>query len=126
MAKQFFSQKLQDVEKKYIYEDYANRVGEIIIGTVHQVQRDNVYINIDQAELRLPKSEQIFSERYRRGDTVRSIIKSVEITSKGPDIIVSRSDNHFLNKLFEMEVPEIEDGIIDITSIARQPGEELK
>ncbi len=125
-AKHFFSQKLRDVERNYIYDDYANRIGEIVIGVVHQVQRDNVFINIDQAELRLPKFEQIFSERYRRGDTVRSIIKSVEITSKGPDIVVSRSDNHFLNKLFEMEVPEIEDGIIDITSIARQPGDRAK
>jgi transcription termination/antitermination protein NusA len=125
-AKHFFSQKLRDVERNYIYEDYSNRIGEIVIGVVHQVQRDNVFVNIDQAELRLPKSEQIFSERYRRGDTVRSIIKSVEITSKGPDIVVSRSDNHFLNKLFEMEVPEIEDGIIDITSIARHPGERAK
>ena len=125
-AKHFFAQKLRDVERNYIYEDYANRVGEIVIGIVHQVQRDNVFINIDQAELRLPKNEQIQSERYRRGDTVRSVIKSVEITSKGPDIVVSRSDNHFLNKLFEMEVPEIEDGIIDITSIARHPGERSK
>ena len=125
-AKHFFSQKLRDVERNYIYDDYANRIGEIVIGVVHQVQRDNIYINIDQAELRLPKSEQIFSERFRRGDTVRSIIKSVDITSKGPDIIVSRSDNHFLNKLFEMEVPEIEDGIIEITSIARQPGDRAK
>ena len=125
-AKHFFAQKLRDVERNYIYEDYANRVGEIVIGIVHQVQRDNVFINIDQAELRLPKNEQIQSERYRRGDTVRSVIKSVEITSKGPDIVVSRSDNIFLNKLFEMEVPEIEDGIIDITSIARHPGERAK
>ena len=125
-AKHFFAQKLRDVERNYIYEDYANRIGEIVIGVVHQVQRDNVFVNIDQAELRLPRSEQIYSERYRRGDTVRSIIKSVEITSKGPDIVVSRSDNHFLNKLFEMEVPEIEDGIIDITSIARHPGERAK
>ena len=125
-AKHFFAQKLRDVERNYIYEDYANRIGEIVIGIVHQVQRDNVFINIDQAELRLPKNEQIQSERYRRGDTVRSVIKSVEITSKGPDIVVSRSDNYFLNKLFEMEVPEIEDGIIDITSIARQPGERAK
>ena len=125
-AKHFFAQKLRDVERNYIYEDYANRVGEIVIGIVHQVQRDNVFINIDQAELRLPKNEQIQSERYRRGDTVRSVIKSVEITSKGPDIVVSRSDNYFLNKLFEMEVPEIEDGIIDITSIARRPGERAK
>ena len=126
MAKQFFSQKLLDVEKKYIYEDYANRIGEIIIGTVHQVQRDNVFVNIDQAELRMPKKEQIRSERYRRGDTVRAVIKSVEITSRGPDIVVSRSDNHFLYKMFEMEVPEIEDGIIEITSIARYPGERAK
>ena len=125
-AKHFFAQKLRDVERNYIYEDYANRVGEIVIGIVHQVQRDNVFINIDQAELRLPKNEQIQSERYRRGDTVRSVIKSVEITSKGPDIVGSRGDNYFLNKLFEMEVPEIEDGIIDITSIARQPGERAK
>ena len=125
-AKHFFAQKLRDVERNYIYEDYANRIGEIVIGVVHQVQRDNVFVNIDQAELRLPRNEQIHSERYRRGDTVRSVIKSVEITTKGPDIVVSRSDNYFLNKLFEMEVPEIEDGIIDITSIARQPGERAK
>ena len=93
---------------------------------MHQVQRDNVFVNIDQAELRMPKKEQIRSERYRRGDSVRAVIKSVEITSRGPDIVVSRSDNHFLYKMFEMEVPEIEDGIIEITSIARYPGERAK
>ena len=65
---------MRDVERNYIYEDYANRIGEIVIGIVHQVQRDNVFINIDQAELRLPKNEQIQSERFRRGDTVRSVI----------------------------------------------------
>ena len=126
MAKQFFSQRLQDVEKKYIYEDYANRVGEIVIGTVHQLQRDNVFVNIDHAELRMPRKEQIKTERYRRGDSIRAVIKSVEITSRGPDIVISRSDNHFLYKMFEMEVPEIEDSIIDITSIARNPGERAK
>ncbi len=125
-AKQFFAQRLRDVERNYIYEDYAHRVGEIIIGVVHQVQRDSIFINIEQAELRLPKNEQIPSERYRRGDTIRAVIKSVEITSKGPDIVVSRSDNHFLYKLFEMEVPEVEDGIIDITAISRNPGNRAK
>jgi len=125
-AKQFFAQRLRDVERNYIYEDYANRIGEIIIGVVHQAQRDGVFINIEQAELRMPKNEQINMERYRRGDTVRAVIKSVEVTAKGPDIIVSRSDNHFLYKLFELEVPEIEDGIIEITSIARYPGERSK
>lgn len=125
-AKQFFSQRIQDVEKKYIYEDYSQRVGEIIIGAVHQVQRDNVFVNIEHVELRMPKKEQIASEHYRRGDTIRAIIKSVEVTPRGPDIVVSRSDNHFLYKLFEMEVPEIEDGIIEISSIARYPGERAK
>ncbi len=125
-AKQFFAQRLRDVERNYIYEDYANRIGEIIIGVVHQAQRDGIYINIEQAELRMPKMEQIRTERYRRGDTVRAVIKSVEVTPKGPDIIVSRADNHFLYKLFELEVPEIEDGIIEITSISRYPGERSK
>ncbi len=125
-AKQFFAQKLRDVERNYIYDDYANRVGEIVIGVVHQVQRDSIYINIDQAELRLPRKEQIPTERYRRGDTIRAVIKSVEITSKGPDIVVSRSDNHFLYKLFEMEVPEIEDSIIEISAISRNPGNRAK
>ena len=125
-AKQFFSQRLQDVEKQYIYEDYSQRIGEIVIGVVHQVQRDNVFINIEQAELCLPKKEQIQSERYRRGDTIRTIVKSVEVNTRGPEIIVSRSDNHFLYKLFEMEVPEIDDGIIEILAIARHPGERAK
>ncbi len=125
-AKQFFAQRLRDIERNYIYEDYANRIGEIIIGVVHQTQRDGVYVNIEQAELRMPRAEQIRTERYRRGDTVRAVIKSVEVTPKGPDIIVSRADNHFLYKLFELEVPEIEDGIIEITSISRYPGERSK
>ena len=125
-AKQFFAQRLRDIERNYIYEDYANRIGEIIIGVVHQIQRDGVYVNIEQAELRMPRSEQIKTERYRRGDTVRAVIKSVEVTPKGPDIIISRADNHFLYKLFELEVPEIEDGIIEITSISRYPGERSK
>tara|TARA_B100001250_G_scaffold414254_1_gene451554 strand:+ start:1317 stop:2606 length:1290 start_codon:yes stop_codon:yes gene_type:complete len=125
-AKQFLAQRLKDVERNYIYEDYANRVGEIVIGVIHQIQRDSIFINIDQAELRMPRSEQIKTERYRRGDSFKSIIKSVEITPKGPDIIVSRCDNHFLYKLFEMEVPEVEDGVIDITAISRYPGERSK
>ena len=125
-AKQFFAQRIRDVERNYVFEDYSNRVGEIIIGVVKQVQRDNVFVDIDRTELRMPKREQISSERYRRGDTIRAVIKSVEVTSKGPEIIISRSDNHFLYKLFEMEVPEIEDSIIEISAIARQPGERAK
>ncbi len=125
-AKQFFAQRIREVERNYVFEDYSNRVGEIVIGVVKQVQRDNVFVDIDRAELRMPKREQISSERYRRGDTIRAIIKSVEVTSKGPEIIISRSNDTFLQKLFEMEVPEIEDSIIDITAISRQPGERAK
>jgi len=125
-AKNFFSQRLKDVERQGIYENYEKRVGEIIIGTVHQNLRDAIFINIERAELKLPKSEQIPSEYYRRGDTIRSLIKSVEVKSKGPEIIVTRSDNNFLYKLFEMEVPEIEEGLVDIRNIARYPGERAK
>ena len=125
-AKNFFSQRLKDVERQGIYEDYEKRVGEIVIGTVHQNLRDAIFINIERAELKLPKSEQISSEYFRRGDTIRSVIQSVEIKSKGPEIIVSRSDNHFLYKLFEMEVPEIEEGLVEIRSVARAPGERAK
>ena len=74
----------------------------------------------------MPRKETIKSERYRRGDSIRAVIKSVEITSRGPEIVISRSDNHFLYKLFEMEVPEIEDGIIEIRTISRYPGERAK
>ena len=125
-AKQFFSQRLQDVEKRYIYEDYSQRIGEIVIGTVRQMQRDNIYINIDHAELLMPRREQIITERHRRGDTIRAVVKSVEVTPRGPEIVISRTDNHFLYKLFELEVPEIEDGIIEIQAIARQPGDRAK
>ena len=109
-----------------IYEDYVQRIGEVIIGTVHQVHRENTFVNIEHTELRMPRNEQIFSERFRRGDTIRALVKAVEVTPKGPDILISRSDDLFLYKLFEMEVPEIEDGIIEIKGIARKPGERSK
>ena len=125
-AKNFFSQRLKDVERQGIYEDYEKRVGEIVIGTVHQNLRDAIFINIERAELKLPKSEQIPSEYFRRGNTIRSVIQSVEIKTKGPEIIVSRSDNHFLYKLFEMEVPEIEEGLVEIRAVVRYPGERAK
>ncbi len=125
-AKNFFSQRLKDVERQGIYEDYEKRVGEIVIGTVHQNLRDAIFVNIERAELKLPKSEQIPSEYFRRGDTIRSVIQSVEIKTKGPEIIISRSDNHFLYKLFEMEVPEIEEGLVEIRAVARYPGQRAK
>jgi len=125
-AKQFLSQKIREIEKQSVYDEYIQLVGTIATGDIHQVRRDNVYINIDRVELRLPKLEQIPSERYRRGGTIRALIKSVDLTPKGPDIIVSRADNDFLIRLFEMEGPEIEDGIIEIKNVARAPGDRSK
>ncbi len=125
-ARQFLNKRTREVQQQYIYEDYVQRIGEVIIGTVHQVHRENTFVNIEHTELRMPRNEQIYSERFRRGDTIRALIKSVDVTTKGPDIIISRSDDLFLYKLFEMEVPEIEDGIIEIKGIARKPGERSK
>ena len=125
-ARQFLNKRTREVQQQYIYEDYVQRIGEVIIGTVHQVHRENTFVNIEHTELRMPRNEQIYSERFRRGDTIRALVKSVEVTPKGPDILISRSDDLFLYKLFEMEVPEIEDGIIEIKGIARKPGERSK
>jgi len=125
-AKQFLNQKIREVEKMSVYDEYFKKVGEIIIGTIHQIQRDNLFVNIDKVEMKLPRSQQIDNDRYRRGDNIRSLIKSVEWSSKGPEIILSRSDNDFVKKLFEMEVPEVEDGIIEIKSVSRAPGDRSK
>ena len=125
-AKQFLNQKIREVEKMSVYDEYFKKVGEIIIGTIHQIQRDNLFVNIDKIEMKLPRNQQIDNDRYRRGDNIRSLIKSVEWSSKGPEIILSRSDNDFVKKLFEMEVPEVEDGIIEIKNVSRAPGDRSK
>ncbi|MFQ6610864.1 MAG: transcription termination factor NusA [Fidelibacterota bacterium] len=125
-AKQYLNQKIRDIEKESVFEEFKSRVGEIAVGTVHQIQRENVFVNIDKTELYLPRSEQMASDHFRRGQSVRGIIKSVEWKSKGPEIILSRSSNNFLKRLFEMEIPEIEDEIIDIKAVSRVPGDRSK
>jgi transcription termination/antitermination protein NusA len=125
-AKQFLNQRIRDIEKQSIYDEYINRKDEIVMGYVHQIQKDNIFVNIDKTELRLPKSEQMINDKFRRGSSVRGVIKDIEWTTKGPEVIISRSDNQFLIRLFEMEVPEIEDGIIEIRSISRVAGDRSK
>tara|TARA_B100002051_G_scaffold230545_2_gene228156 strand:- start:8129 stop:9364 length:1236 start_codon:yes stop_codon:yes gene_type:complete len=126
-AKQHLSQKIKDIEKQSIYEKFITKSKEIYTGYVHQIQRDRIFIvDEDKIELILPKSEQIPSDRFRRGEQVRGIIKSVDYTIRGPEIILSRSDNEFLERLFELEVPEIEDGIIEVKKISRVPGDRSK
>jgi len=125
-AKQNLNQKIKDLEKESIFEEYKNRIGEIIMGDIRQINRDEICLNVDRAEVILPKREQIHNERYRRGENIRTVIKEVVRTNRGPEIIVSRSDPMFLLRLFELEVPEIYDGIIEVRAIAREPGERTK
>ncbi len=125
-AKQHLHQKIKDVEKQVVYDEYESKIGEIVMGYIHQIHRDNVYVNIDKIELRIPLENQMMNDRYRRGDTMRAIVKSIDWTPRGPDIVLSRSDDLFLKRLFEMEIPEIEDGIIEIKDVSRIAGDRSK
>ncbi len=127
-AKQNLAQKIRDFEREHIIEEYKNRLGEIIIGDIHQINSRGVYINQDKTEVFLPRNEKIPSEMLRRGQTVRCLIKEVrdEKRGRGPEIIVSRADKQFLIRLFELEVPEIYDGIVEVKAVAREPGERSK
>ena len=125
-AKQNFNQKIRDFEREHILEEYQNRIGEIIIGDIRQVSKRGLFVNVDKTEVLLPKSEQIQNERLRRGDTVRAIVKEVRNDTRGSEIIVSRADKKFLIRLFELEVPEIYDGIVEIKNVARDAGERSK
>jgi len=125
-AKQNLNQRIKEVEKELIFEEYKNRVGEIISGEIRQINRDEIYLNAEKSEVVLPKYEQIPNEKYRRGQTIRAVIKGVNWTTRGPEILVSRSDPMFLTRLFELEVPEIYEGIIEVKGIAREAGERTK
>lgn len=125
-AKQHLNQRLRELEKNHIYDEFKHRIGEIIVGDIRQINRGNIYLNIDRTEVELPREEQIQNERYRRGESLRAIIKSVESTSRGPEIIVSRRDPQFLIRLLELEVPEIYDGVIEIRDCVRTAGERAK
>ncbi|MCK4979669.1 MAG: transcription termination/antitermination protein NusA, partial [Candidatus Delongbacteria bacterium] len=121
-AKQILAQKIKKVEKANIFEAFEDRIGEVIMGSVHQITPREIKINYDDVEVIMPKSESIFNERYRRGELVKAVIKDVFFKNQDVKIIVSRSTDEFIKKLFELEVPEISDGIIQIVNIARQPG----
>ena len=125
--RQNLASRLLDLEKANLYEKYSEKVGEIIAGEVYQVwKREVLLLDDEENELILPKSEQIPGDFYRKGDTIKAIVKSVEFNNNQPRIILSRTANQFLERLFEQEVPEIYDGLITIKSIARIPGERAK
>jgi N utilization substance protein A len=125
-AKQNLNQRIKEIERELIYNEYSNAIGDIVVGEIYQIRRNEILINHNRNELLLPKSEQIFKERYKKGDTIRAVIKEVRKNSGNPVVVVSRADPKFLSKLFEMEIPEIYDGIIEIKQIAREPGERAK
>ena len=125
--RQNLASRLLDLEKASLYEKYSEKVGEIISGEVYQVwKREVLLLDDEENELILPKSEQIPNDFYRKGDTIKAIVKSVEMNNNQPRIILSRTANQFLERLFEQEVPEIFDGLITIKNIARIPGERAK
>ena len=113
-AKQNLNQRIKEIEREIIYNEYSNTVGDIVVGEIYQIRRNEILINHNRNELILPKSEQIFKERYKKGDTIRAVVKEVRKNAGNPVVIVSRADPKFLSKLFEMEIPEIYDGIIEI------------
>ncbi len=125
-AKQNLNQRIKEIEREMIYNEYSNTIGDIVVGEIYQIRRNEILINHNRNELLLPKSEQIFKERYKKGDTIRAVVKEVRKNSGNPVVIVSRADPKFLSKLFELEIPEIYDGIIEIKQIAREPGERAK
>ena len=125
--RQNLASRILDLEKAALFEKYSERVGEIITGEVYQVWKKEVLVRDDEDnDLVLPKSEQIPNDFYRKGDAIKAIVKSVEMNNNQPRIILSRTDNQFLERLFEQEVPEIYDGLITIKKIARIPGERAK
>lgn len=126
LARQSLNQKIREIEKEIIFNEYGDMQGEIVVGDIYQVRRNDVLVNHNKNELLLPRYEQIPRERYRKGDTVRAVVKEVKRTQNGPIIIISRADNLFLRRLFEIEIPEIYDGVIEIKGIAREPGERAK
>ncbi|MDP6529666.1 MAG: transcription termination factor NusA [Gemmatimonadota bacterium] len=125
-AKQVVVQRVREAERMKVFDTYHGRVGEIVTGSVQQVSRGNVIVNLGRAEAMLPFREQIRREQYRQGDTVRAIIVEVLRETKGPQIILSRASGEFLAKLFEMEVPEIVEGIVQIKGVAREAGGRTK
>lgn len=125
-AKQNFTQRIKEIEKELIYSEYSNSDGEIVVGEVYQIRNNDLLIMHNKNELLLPRSEQIPKERFKKGDTVRGVVKEVRKNTSGPMVIVSRTDSRFLERLFELEIPEVYDGIIEIKSIAREPGERAK
>jgi N utilization substance protein A len=125
-AKQIIIQKVKDAERDNVYEEYKDRKGEIVNGFVQRFEGGSIIVNLGRAEGVIPTSEQIHREAYKRGERIRAYLLEVKRITKGPQIILSRTHPHFLRALFEVEVPEISEGLIEIVNVAREPGKRSK
>ena len=125
-AKQVIIQKIREAERDIVFDDYQKRVGTITNGSVHRFEKGDIVIDLGKTEAILPKSQSCPRERYKQGDRIRAYILEVNKTAHGPQTILSRSDAAFVKKLFEIEVPEITEGIVEVRSISRDPGERTK
>jgi N utilization substance protein A len=122
-AKQVILQRIREAERDMMYEEYRDRVGELITGIVQQSDSRYTLVQLrERVEALLPKSEQVEGERYDHSQRIKAVIKDVSNSTKGPSIIVSRRDPELIKQLFELEVPEIADGLVEITGVAREPG----
>ncbi len=122
-AKQVILQRIREAERDMMFEEYRDRVGELITGLVQQSDSRYTLVQLrERVEALLPKSEQVDGERYDHGQRIKAVIKEVSSSTRGPSIIVSRRDPELIKKLFELEVPEIADGLVEITNVAREPG----
>lgn len=127
-AKQNLNQRIKEIEREAIYNEYTNSIGEIVVGEIYQIRKGKgeILVMHNKNELLLPRSEQIYKERYKKGDTIRAIVREVRKGPGSPTVIISRTDPQFLMRLFEIEIPEVYDGIIEIKRIAREPGDRAK
>ncbi len=125
-AKQVLVQKVREAERDRTYDEYIDKVGTLISGVVQQIDKGNVIVNLGRGEAVLPLKEQIPHEKFRQGDRIRSYLLDVQKNQRGPQIVLSRISNEFLRMLFELEVPEIYEKVIEIRAIAREPGERAK
>jgi transcription termination/antitermination protein NusA len=122
-AKQVILQRIREAERDMMFEEYRDRVGELITGIVQQSDSRYTLVQLrERVEALLPKGEQVDSERYDHGQRIKAVIKDVSNSTKGPSIILSRRDPELIKSLFELEVPEIADGLVEITGVAREPG----
>ncbi len=119
-------QRIKEAERNLIYDDYVDKIGEVLTGRVQRKQRETIFVNIGRAEGILKEKEQVPGERFEVHDRIKVYVTDVQKTTKGPQVILSRSHPDLVRKLFEMEVPEIEEGLVEIKAIAREAGSRTK